>query len=97
MSKTLTRADLAELIYGEVGISKTEASEIVDQFFEEIILDLIDGNSVKLTSFGTFSVKHKKERIGRNPKTKEEAIIDARRVVSFRASKELKRRINKTL
>ena len=50
--------------------------------------------SVKLTSFGTFSVKHKKERIGRNPKTKEEAIIDARRVVSFRASKELKRRVD---
>ena len=74
MSETLTRAELAELIYSEVGISKTEASEIVDQFFEEIILDLIDGNSVKLTSFGTFSVKHKKERIGRNPKTKEEAI-----------------------
>jgi|TARA_B100000530_G_scaffold55972_1_gene31729 integration host factor subunit alpha len=94
MSETLTRADLAELIYNEVGISKTEASEIVDQFFEEIILDLIDGNSVKLTSFGTFSVRHKKERIGRNPKTKEEAIIDARRVISFRASKELKRKIN---
>ena len=94
MSETLTRADLAVLIYNEVGISKTEASEIVDQFFEEIILDLIDGNSVKLTSFGTFSVRHKKERIGRNPKTKEEAIIDARRVISFRASKELKRKIN---
>ena len=94
MSETLTRAELAELIYKEVGISKTEASEIVDQFFEEIILDLIDGNSVKLTSFGTFSVKQKKERIGRNPKTKEEAIIDARRVISFRASKELKRRVN---
>ena len=94
MSETLTRADLAELIYNEVGISKTEASEIVDQFFEEIILDLIDGNSVKLTSFGTFSVNYKKERIGRNPKTKEEAIIDARRVISFRASKELKRKIN---
>ena len=94
MSETLTRAGLAELIYSEIGISKTEASEIVDQFFEEIILYLIDGNSVKLTSFGTFSVKHKKERIGRNPKTKEEAIIDARRVISFRASKELKRRVN---
>ena len=94
MSETLTRAGLAELIYSEIGISKTEASDVVDQFFEEIILDLIDGNSVKLTSFGTFSVKHKKERIGRNPKTKEEAIIDARRVISFRASKELKRRVN---
>jgi len=95
MSETLTRAGLAELIYSEIGISKTEASDVVDQFFEEIILDLIDGNSVKLTSFGTFSVKYKKERIGRNPKTKEEAIIDARRVISFRASKELKRRVNK--
>ena len=94
MTDTLTRAELAELIYSEVGISKTEASEIVDQFFEEIITDLVDGNSVKLTSFGTFSVRHKKERIGRNPKTKEEAIIDARRVISFRASKELKKRIN---
>ncbi|MBJ65514.1 MAG: integration host factor subunit alpha [Rhodobiaceae bacterium] len=94
MTDTLTRAELAELIYSEVGISKTEASEIVDQFFEEIINDLVDGNSVKLTSFGTFSVRHKKERIGRNPKTKEEAIIDARRVISFRASKELKKRIN---
>ena len=94
MTDTLTRAELAELIYSEVGISKTEASEIVDQFFEEIINDLVDGNSGKLTSFGTFSVRHKKERIGRNPKTKEEAIIDARRVISFRASKELKKRIN---
>ena len=94
MTDTLTRADLAELIYSEVGISKTEASEIVDQFFEEIINDLVDGNSVKLTSFGTFSVRHKKERIGRNPKTKEEAIIDARRVISFKASKVLKKRIN---
>ncbi len=94
MTDTLTRANLAELIYSEVGISKTEASEIVDQFFEEIINDLVDGNSVKITSFGTFFVRHKKERIGRNPKTKEEAIIDARRVISFRASKELKKRIN---
>ena len=95
MSETLTRAELVELIYSEVGISKTEASEIVDQFFEEIILDLIDGNSVKLTSFGTFSVKHKKERIGRNPKTKKNAIISERNVVLFKASKELKEFINK--
>ena len=94
MHNTLTRAELAELIYSEVGISKTEASEIVDQFFEEIIIDLMEGNSVKLTSFGTFSVRHKKERIGRNPKTKEEAVIDPRRVVSFRASRELKRRVD---
>ena len=94
MTDTLTRAELAELIYSEVGISKTEASEIVDQFFEEIINDLVDGNSVKLTSFGTFSVRHKKERIGRNPKTGVEAKITPRRVLSFKASNLLKKRIN---
>jgi integration host factor subunit alpha len=93
MSETLTRADLSETIYSEVGISKVESSQIVDQIFEEMILELIDGNSVKLSSFGSFMVRQKKERIGRNPKTKEEAVIDARRVVVFRASKELKNRI----
>ncbi len=94
MTKTLTRAELSEIIYSEVGISKTESAEIVDQFFEEMILDLVDGKSVKLTSFGTFLVKHKGQRIGRNPKTKEEAVIVSRRVTVFRASKELKRRVN---
>ena len=94
MTDTLTRADLAELIYSEVGISKTEASEIVDQFFEEIINDLVDGNSVKLTSFGTFSVRHKKERIGRNPKTGEEAEISARKVVRFKPGKYFKLVLN---
>ena len=93
MIETLTRADLSESIYSEVGISKVESSQIVDQIFEEMILELIDGNSVKLSSFGSFMVRQKKERIGRNPKTKEEAVIDARRVVVFRASKELKNRI----
>ena len=93
MSETLTRADLSEAIYSEVGISKVESSQIVDQIFEEMILELIDGNNVKLSSFGSFMVRQKKERTGRNPKTKEEAIIDARRVVVFRASKELKNKI----
>ena len=95
MTDTLTRAELAELIYSEVGISKTEASEIVDQFFEEIINDLVDGNSVKLTSFGTFSVRHKKERIGRNPKTKKIYTIKARRSVSFVSSNLLKKKAGK--
>ena len=76
-----------------MGISKVESSQIVDQIFEEMILELVDGNSVKLSSFGSFMVRQKKERIGRNPKTKEEAVIDARRVVVFRASKELKNKI----
>lgn len=93
MSETLTRADLSEAIYSEVGISKVESFQIVDQIFEEMILELVDGNSVKLSSFGSFMVRQKKERIGRNPKTKEEAVIDARRVVVFRASKELKNKI----
>ena len=93
MSETLTRADLSEAIYSEIGIYKVESSQIVDQIFEEMILDLIDGKSVKLSSFGSFMVRQKNERIGRNPKTKEEAVIDARRVVVFRASKELKNKI----
>ena len=78
MNKTLTRADLSEAIYTKVGISKVESSDIVDQIFEEMILELIDGKSVKLSSFGSFMVRDKKQRIGRNPKTKEEAVIDAR-------------------
>ena len=93
MSKTLTRADLSEAIYSKVGISKVESSDIVDQIFEEMILELIDGKSVKLSSFGSFMVRDKKQRIGRNTKTKEEAVIDARRVVVFRASKELKNKV----
>ena len=93
MTKTLTRAELSEIIYSEVGISKTESAEIVDQFFEEMILDLVDGKSVKLTSFGTFLVKHKGQRIGRNPKTKEKKIISARNVIKFKASKFFREKI----
>ena len=86
MSKTLTRADLSEAIYSKVGISKVESSDIVDQIFEEMILELIDGKSVKLSSFGSFMVRDKKQRIGRNPKTGQEVPITARSVVTFRAS-----------
>ena len=94
MSKTLTRADLSEAIYSKVGISKVESSDIVDQIFEEMILELIDGKSVKLSSFGSFMVRDKKQRIGRNPKTKEEVMIQPRKVVSFHISNVLKKSIN---
>ena len=93
MNKTLTRADLAEAIYTKVGISKIESSAIVDQIFEEMILDLIDGKSVKLSSFGSFIVRNKTQRIGRNPKTGEEIPIKARRVVTFRPGQKLKARV----
>ncbi len=95
MSKTLTRADLCEAIYQKVGLSRTESSDIVESVLDEISTALVGGDDVKLTSFGTFSVRHKKARIGRNPKTGEEVPITPRRVLSFRASDVLKERINK--
>lgn len=95
MSKTLTRADLSEAIYQKVGLSRTESSDIVESVLGEISTALVSGDDVKLTSFGTFSVRHKKARIGRNPKTGEEVPITPRRVLSFRASDVLKERINK--
>ena len=83
MSETLTRADLSEAIYSEIGISKVESSQIVDQIFEEMILELIDGKSVKLSSFGSFMVRQKKERIGRNPKTKEESYLGETSIINI--------------
>ena len=94
MSETLTRADLSEAIYSEIGISKVESSQIVDQIFEEMILDLIDGKSVKLSSFGSFMVRQKNERIGRNPKTKEEFVITERSKLNFKSSNKVKAILN---
>ena len=94
MNKTLTRADLAEAIYTKVGISKVESSDIVDQIFEEMILDLIDGKSVKLSSFGSFMVRNKTQRIGRNPKTKQEFIIPKRVKLQFKPSSSIKKLLN---
>lgn len=92
--KTLTRADITEVVYREVGFSYTESSELVDEVLEEIIRCLEEGNDVKLSSFGSFKVRRKNARIGRNPKTKKEAVISARSVVTFNASNMLKKRIN---
>ncbi len=94
-NKTLTRANLSEAIYNEIGLSRMESSDIVESVLDEISQSLVKGEDVKLSSFGTFSVRHKNSRIGRNPKTGEEVPISPRRVLSFRASHVLKDRINK--
>jgi len=94
MTRTLTRADIADAIYRELGISHAESSEMVDAMVEEIIKALETEEVVKLSSFGTFSVRSKNARMGRNPKTKEEIPISARKVVGFRASNVLNKLIN---
>lgn len=94
MTNTITRADLANSIYQELGLSHAESGEIVDAVIEEVVLGLLAGEQVKLSSFGTFKVRNKKQRIGRNPKTKQEVPISARRVVTFHSSNILTKRIN---
>lgn len=95
MSHTVTRADLAEVLYEEIGLSRAESSEFVDDILDEISDALIDGENVKISSFGSFTLRDKKERVGRNPKTGEEVPITPRRVLIFRASHILKERMNK--
>lgn len=92
--KTVTRAQLAEAVYQEVGLSRSESSELVDSILEEVASALITEGQVKISSFGTFAVRQKGERIGRNPKTGEEVPITPRKVLIFRASQVLKARIN---
>ncbi len=94
MSETLTRAHLSEAVYEAVGLSRTESAQLVEAVLEEISVALIAGQTVKISSFGTFGVREKGGRIGRNPKTGEEVPIDPRRVLSFRPSHVLKDRIN---
>ena len=94
MDKTTTRSTLSEAVFKNVGLSRNESSALVDSVFNEILKSLIEGDDVKISSFGTFIVRNKKERIGRNPKTGEEVPITARNVVTFRASNVLKSRVN---
>ncbi|WP_315919744.1 integration host factor subunit alpha [Mesorhizobium sp. SP-1A] len=91
--KTLTRADLAEAVYRKVGLSRTESAELVEAVLDEICEAIVRGETVKLSSFATFQVRSKNERIGRNPKTGEEVPILPRRVMTFKASNVLKSRI----
>ena len=94
MSRTLTRADLTEAVYRNIGLSRNESSELVEAVLEEVCACLEKGEEVKLSSFGTFSVHSKSERVGRNPKTGIEAVITSRRVLSFRPSHILKDRVD---
>ncbi len=89
----LTKADLAEQLFDQLGLNKREAKEVVELFFEEISRSLEDNVQVKLSDFGNFELKEKKERPGRNPKTGEDVPISARRVVTFHAGQKLKARV----
>ena len=89
----LTKADMAENLFEELGLNKREAKELVEVFFEEVRLALEDGQEVKLSGFGNFILRDKNQRPGRNPKTGEEIPISARRVVTFRPGQKLKSRV----
>jgi integration host factor subunit alpha len=93
-SRTVTRADLAEAVYRRVGLSRVESAELVEVVLQEICETLGEGESVKLSSFGSFVVRDKGQRIGRNPKTGLEVPISPRRVMVFKPSNILKARIN---
>lgn len=95
--KTLTRAHLAEAVFQKVGLPRNESAEIVELVLREIVAGLVRGETVKLSSFGSFGIRDKGQRIGRNPKTGQEVPITPRRVLVFRASNIMKRRINEAL
>ena len=95
--KTITRADLAESVYSSVGLSRTESADLVERMLELMSNALVGGETVKLSSFGSFHVRSKNERIGRNPKTGEEVPILPRRVLVFKPSNVLKSKINKSM
>jgi integration host factor subunit alpha len=95
--KTMTRADLTEAVYHEVGLSRSESAQLVESVLGEISESLIDGDTVKISSFGSFSIRDKAQRVGRNLKTGEAVPILPRRVLVFRASHVLKDRINDEL
>ena len=94
VSNNFTRKDLSNKIHKNVGFSKNLSLKIVDDFFESIILEIIKSNKIKISSFGTFSILNKKERMGRNPKTGVEAKIFSRKVVKFKPSLSFKKKIN---
>lgn len=89
----LTKADMAERLFEELGLNKREAKELVEMFFEEVRDALENGQQVKLSGFGNFDLRDKKQRPGRNPKTGQEIPITARRVVTFRPGQKLKARV----
>lgn len=96
-SGTITRADLAEAVYKELGLSRNDCADYVEDVLKEVIQALERQETVKLSSFGSFSVRQKGRRVGRNPKTGEEVPILPRKVLVFRASHVLKSKINRAL
>lgn len=92
----MTKADLVDIIFGKVGLSKIESQNIIELIFDTVKQTLIEGESVKVSGFGTFNVKKKNARRGRNPKTGQELQITPRRVITFRASNHFKDLIEKT-
>lgn len=94
-SKTVTRADLAEAVYQEVGLSRNESADLVESVLAAIADTLVAGENVKISSFGSFMLRDKGGRVGRNPKTGEEVPIEPRRVLVFRPSQVMKGRINR--
>lgn len=93
--RTITRADLSESVFQEVGLSRNESSDLVETILSEVVEALARGESVKISSFGSFTVRDKGQRVGRNPKTGQEVPILPRRVLVFRASNVLKSLINR--
>lgn len=93
-SDTLTRMDLSEAVFREVGLSRNESADLVETVLKEMSDALVAGETVKISSFGTFSVRQKTARVGRNPKTGEEVPITPRRVLTFRPSHLMKERVN---
>ena len=93
---TLTKAELADMLFEHVGLNKREAKDMVESFFEEIRMALESGDGVKLSGFGNFELRDKPQRPGRNPKTGEEIPISARRVVTFHPSQKLKTMVEKS-
>ena len=96
MRVNLTKKDLVNLVYMQIGFSKQISENLIDEFFSSIILNLKNEKKIKISKFGTFTIRKKKKRIGRNPKTKEEKVISSRNVVLFKPSKEFKEFINIT-
>jgi integration host factor subunit alpha len=96
-TRTITRADLAEAVYEEVGLSRNETADLVEQVIDSVVDALVAGDSVKISSFASFNVRQKSQRIGRNPKTGEEVPIEPRKVIAFKASQQLKDKVRKGL
>ena len=94
---TVTRAQLSEAVYQEVGLSRNESAQLVESILAEIFGSLVQGETVKVSSFGSFSVRQKGGRVGRNPKTGEQVPIAPRRVLVFRPSHVLKEKVNQNL